>query len=179
MKKKKLLGDNWDGRIHISSNVATLTRATHSLDTKIGKDVKVWLYLDKTDGTQVDYKELTSDGSNGFTGDEALYYPASETSINLYGLHMNNSSISTMPTTFPTSSQTHSVESDQKKPSSDGGSDPANYAKSDLIYAKVTGKTKDAVRTANGKIELEFTHLLSKIEVVLKKRCKSGWDYYW
>ena len=28
-------GDNWDGRLHLSSGVATLTRSTHNLDVDI------------------------------------------------------------------------------------------------------------------------------------------------
>ena len=37
-------GEDWDGRLHLSSNVATLTRATHGLDTKIAEGQTVWLY---------------------------------------------------------------------------------------------------------------------------------------
>lgn len=175
-EEEKLPSDNWDGRIHISSNVATLTRATHDLDTKIGENVKVWLYIDKgsTGNDQVCYQELTSDGNNGFSGDDNLYFPAEESSINLYALHMNNSLVTNIPQSFPTTSQTHYVENDQKKPTSSGSSDPSNYAKSDLIYAKVTGKTKQKVKEDDGTIELEFTHLLSKIEVVLKKDASLG-----
>lgn len=175
-EEEKLLGDNWDGRIHLSSSVATLTRNTYNLDKQIGKDVNVWLYIDKTDGNQIDKATLTADGSGNFSGDNNLYYPASETSINLYALHMNSSSATSIPDNYPASEQTHSVESNQTTPTGGGSNTPSNYAKSDLIYAKVTGKTKDAVRTANGTIELEFTHLLSKIEVVLKKDASLGSD---
>lgn len=161
--------DNWDGRIHLSSNVVTLTRATHNLDEQIAKNENVWLYVDKTvevnTTTKIYDKELTADGSGNFTSDDDMFFPADATTISLYALHVNavgeDGNATTRPTDFPNSTLTHKVEQDQKK---DGGS----YAKSDLLFAKVTGRAKEDVRTASGTIELEFSHLLSKIEVVLK-----------
>lgn len=160
--------DNWDGRIHLSSNVVTLTRATHNLDEQIAENEKVWLYVDKmvepTTTTKIYDKELAADGSGNFTGDDNMFYPADAASISLYALHVNavesSGSATTRPTDFP-GALTHKVEQNQKK---SGGS----YAKSDLLFAKVASKTKDNVKDASGTIELEFSHLLSKIEVVLK-----------
>ncbi|MCS2889595.1 fimbrillin family protein [Parabacteroides faecis] len=65
-----------------------------------------------------------------------------------------------MPDNYPTVEFTHAVTADQKT--------EANYAKSDLLYAKET-KTQQAVKDASGAVALTFKHLLSKIEVVLKK----------
>lgn len=157
-------GEEWDGRLHLSSSVVTLTRATHNLDQQIGNGEKVWLYIDNaSDNTLANKVELTADGSGNFTGDDNLFFPAKESSINLYAFHINNSSVTTIPDTYPVTGQTHKVEQDQKSTSSGSG-----YAKSDLLYVKAT-KTKEEVKTDNGAIALEFKHCLSKIEVILKK----------
>lgn len=175
-EEEKLPGDNWDGRIHISSNVATLTRATHNLDEQIANNEKVWLYVDKTvessTTSEIYDKELTANGSGEFTGDDNMFFPADATSISLYALHVNaiiaEGVAESRPTDFPgTVTLTHKVEQNQK--SSDG-----NYAKSDLLFAKVVSKSKKDVKDASGKIELDFKHLLSKIEVVLKKGTGMG-----
>lgn len=158
----------WDGRLHFSSKVAELTRTgTYDLDTKIANGEKVWLYIDKATGpTQIYGKELTANGSTGFTGGDDMSYPAGEASISLYAFHGNISYdpgsgvTSDMPDNYPTVEFTHAVKADQKT--------EANYAKSDLLYAKET-KTQQAVKDASGAVALTFKHLLSKIEVVLKK----------
>ena len=56
---------------------------------------------------------------------------------------------------------THQIAQDQQS-STDG------YAKSDLLYAK-TSLTKENAKSSGGAVALPFKHLLSKIEVVLKK----------
>ena len=163
--------DNWDGRIHLSSNVVTLTRATHNLDEQIAENEKVWLYVDKTvestTTTKIYDKELTAGGDGSFTGDDEMFYPADAATISLYALHVNavgeDGSVTSMPADFPGSTElTHKVEQNQKK---SGG----NYAKSDLLFAKVTGQAKEDVIKTSGSIELKFSHLLSKIEVILKE----------
>ncbi|UVQ46694.1 fimbrillin family protein [Parabacteroides faecis] len=157
----------WDGRLHFSSKVAELTRTgTYNLDTKIANGEKVWLYIDKATGpTQIYGKELTANGSTGFTGGDDMSYPAGEASISLYAFHGNityndGGNKTAMPDNYPTVEFTHAVTADQKT--------EANYAKSDLLYAKET-KTQQAVKDASGAVALTFKHLLSKIEVVLKK----------
>lgn len=165
--------DNWDGRIHLSSNVVTLTRATHNLDEQIASDEKVWLYVDKTvesTTSEIYDKELTAGGDGSFTGDDDMFYPADAASISLYALHVNaveeNGTATTRPEDFPGSTElTHKVGQDQKS----SNTSTVNYAKSDLLFAKAVTKTKEDVKGVSGTIELEFSHLLSKIEVVLKK----------
>ena len=157
------MSDGWDGRLHLSSSIAQQTRATYDLDDKIANNEKVWLYIDGTGaGTPKYYdKELTANGSNGFTisdGSE-MFFPANEEGIALYAFHINTATAK--PNDYPAStSLSHKVEQDQ--------STAANYGKSDLLYAKET-KTKQAVKDASGTVTLTFKHLLSKIEVVLKK----------
>ena len=165
--------DNWDGRIHLSSNVVTLTRATHNLDEQIAKNEKVWLYVDKTveptTTTKIYDKELTAGGDGSFTGDDEMFYPADAATISLYALHVNaveeDGNATTRPEDFPGSTLTHKVGQDQKS----SNTSTVNYAKSDLLFAKAVTKTKEDVKGVSGTIELEFSHLLSKIEVVLKK----------
>lgn len=156
----------WDGRLYLSSGVATLTRATHNLDEKIAQGETVWLYVyggTTSESTQPYYrKELKAGEGNGFTGADEMYFPAEEESINLYAFHINELTSSSMPTAYPTEQLTHQVETDQQS-TPDGG-----YAKSDLLYATVS-KTKKEAKDDGGKITLLFKHFLSKIEVVLIK----------
>lgn len=158
-------GEDWDGRLHLSSNVATLTRATHGLDTKIAEGQTVWLYIDKaSDVPSLLYgKELTTTGDNGFSGADNMTFPANEENINIYAFHINIKSTTTAMTTsaYPTGQLTHQVGNNQKK---EGGT----YAQSDLLYAKTTLSKTDA-KSKNGAITLPFKHSLSKIEVILKK----------
>ena len=156
----------WDGRLYLSSGIATLTRATHGLDTKIAENEKVWLYVDGVTGSepaqQYYGKELTADGNNGFTGADEMYFPVKEERIDLYAFHINEPTSGSMSIgAYPTGPLTHQVETDQQS-TTDG------YAKSDLLYAKES-KTKEEAKSANGAIALPFKHFLSKIEVVLIK----------
>lgn len=162
------LGGDWDGRLHLSSNVATLTRATHDLDTKIAADQTVWLYIEKSNDTHVYGKQLTTVGSNGFSGADDMFFPAEEaTSINIYAFHINEKSSSISTAAYPSSKLTHQVGKDQKSTNTGDGS----YAKSDLLYAKTTLSKTDA-KTNSGAITLPFKHSLSKIEVILKKNAE-------
>lgn len=153
----------WDGRLYLSSGVATLTRATHGLDTEIAENEKVWLYVDgiteSEPAKQYYGEELTANGKNGFTGADVMYFPAKEESINLYAFHINEPSPS-MSADYPAGELIHKVETDQ--------SSIEGYAKSDLLYAKES-KTKEDAKSDGGSITLLFEHLLSKIEVVLIK----------
>lgn len=164
-------GEAWDGRIHLSSGVATLTRATHNLDEKIANNEKVWIYIDGSatgaDAVQYYGKQLTANGGNGFSDADNLFFPANETSINLYAFHINEpSTASISASAYPTVQLTHQVSQDQR--SSGNG-----YAKSDLLYAK-TSLTKENAKSNGGAVELPFKHQLSKIEVVLKKDASVG-----
>lgn len=159
--------EDWDGRIHLSSSVATLTRTSHDLDDKIAANEKVWLYVDgnetERDATQYYGKELTADGNGAFTGADDMFFPANETSINLYAFHINETTSSISASTYPGSALTHKVEQDQQSTSGNSG-----YAKSDLLFAK-TSLSRDNAKSNSGAVTLPFKHLLSKIEVVLLK----------
>lgn len=167
-------GKEWDGRLYLSSQVATLTRAaaqgSYDLDTKIAENEKVWLYVDKSDASKYYTKELNATGSNGFTNTNGsdiddLFFPAEESDkIILYAFHGNISysgGTTTMPTEYPSTEFTHAVEANQTSTSTGA------YAKSDLLYAKK--ELEKATAKTNPTVKLEFKHLLSKIEVVLVK----------
>lgn len=156
-------GEDWDGRIHLSSSVAILTRTSHDLDDKIANGEKVWLYVEGNEtgenATQYYGKELTANGSNAFTDAGDMFFPANETSINLYAFHINEETSSMSGTAYPSGPLTHKVESDQQ-------SGTSGYAKSDLLFAK-TNLSKENAKKDLGAVALPFKHLLSKIEVVL------------
>ncbi|WP_455666919.1 fimbrillin family protein [Phocaeicola sp.] len=158
--------NEWDGRIHLNSGVTTQSRATHNLDEKIGNEETVYLYIDKgsSEASLLYGKQLTANGSNGFSGADNMYFPAGEASIKHYAFHVNESGMPSMTTNnYPAGQLTHKVEADQTTADSNTG-----YAKSDLLYA--SGETtRDYAKTNKGEITLKFTHLLSKIEVVLVK----------
>ena len=158
-------GEDWDGRIHLSSSVATLTRTSHELDDKIANNEKVWLYVEGNEteaSTQYYGKELTATGNNTFAGADELFFPANETSINLYAFHINEAGEAQMKTNaYPTVPLTHKVDQNQQSTSGTSG-----YAKSDLLSAKASLSREDA-KTNVGAVALPFKHLLSKIEVVL------------
>lgn len=158
-------GEDWDGRIRLNSSVVTLTRTSHELDDKIANNEKVWLYVEgnETGENAIQYygKELTADGNNAFTDAGDMFFPANETSINLYAFHINEETSSMSGAAYPSGPLTHKVESDQQ-------SSTSGYAKSDLLSAKAS-LSRDDAKANGGVVALPFKHLLSKIEVVLLK----------
>ena len=148
--------DNLNGpvELRLTSGLEVQTRATHNLDTQLknGEKVHVWVDDATTDENLYVNNTLTADGGGSFTGGQPMYFPSTGNGVDIYAIHGN---FGADFTDFWSAEQTHTIAQDQKS-SSDG------YAKSDLVYAKHTNvaRTKQAVN-------LEFRHLLSKIEVVL------------
>lgn len=141
--------------LRLTSTLEVQTRATHNLDTQLknGETVHVWVDDAGTGSSQYADNTLTADGSGGFTGGTAMYFPSTGNAVNIYALHGNFGS--TALTDFWGIAQTHSVERDQQSTGN-------GYATSDLVYVAST----DIARTKSA-VELKFTHLLSKVEVVL------------
>ena len=143
--------------LRLSSSLDLQTRAAYTFtqNTQITSGEKVYAWVDeaKTSGA-VEYIQawqLTADGNGNFSGD-TKHYPVSGNPVDVYAVHGN---FATAPSgSFPTAALTHSVASDQ--------SALADYAKSDLLYAQKTGCVRQS--TAH---QLDFNHLLSKIEVYL------------
>lgn len=148
--------DNLNGpvELRLTSGLEVQTRATHNLDTQLknGEKVHVWVDDATTDENLYVNNTLTADGGGSFTGGQPMYFPSTGNGVDIYAIHGN---FGADFTDFWSAEQTHTIAQDQKS-SGDG------YAKSDLVYAKHTNvaRTKQAVN-------LEFRHLLSKIEVVL------------
>ncbi|WP_455608843.1 fimbrillin family protein, partial [Bacteroides rodentium] len=97
------------------------------------------------------------DDRTTLSGGNPMYFPSTGNAVNIYAIHGNIAETSFA--NFWNTSITHSVLQDQQSSVSEAGK---GYAGSDLVYCKLGNvpRKKDAVN-------LQFKHLLSKIEVVL------------
>lgn len=147
--------------IRLTGGLEVQTRTSHNLDTqlKAGEQVHVWV----DDAGNVPDKELYKDrelmaGDNGVLTGETMYFPQTGNAVNIYAIHGNfGEATDWSEGGFWATEITHTVAQNQKTQQPTDG-----YAKSDLVYAKST----DVARTKEA-INLQFSHLLSKIEVVL------------
>ena len=135
--------------------VTSATRATYgsTSSTPFYANEEVWLWANKTDGTEyIKAWKLTAQSNGSFTGADK-YWPSDGSSLTFYALHGNfgNTAITT---SWAELSLTHTVETDQ--------STDVNKLKSDLLYA-ITG----SVSSKNTPAKLTFEHLLAKITVKL------------
>lgn len=151
--------DNPNGpvELRLTSGLEVQTRAAHGLNTQLknGEEVHVWVDDATTDKELYTDNTLTAGDKGALTGGKTMYFPETGNNVDIYAIHGNWGS--TALTGFWGTEQTHSVAQDQK--SSGNG-----YAQSDLVYAK----SKDVKRGENPTtVNLTFTHLLSKVEVVL------------
>ncbi len=159
--------ESWNGEIRLSSSIEAQTRATHGLDKvlKAGESVHVWVDDSKSPTTSVTTENLYKNnvltvgdaGALSVATGKDMYFPQSGNTVNIYALHTN---ATLTGDEFP-GELTHTVAQDQKAATATAG---AGYQGSDLVYAKIAGQA----RTADA-ISLTFTHMLSKIEVVLVK----------
>lgn len=152
--------DNPNGpvELRLTSGLEVQTRNSHNLDTRLKSGEKVHVWVDDTQSEESQYANriLTAGGSGNLTGDAPMYFPETGNGVDIYAIHGNFAQDVDF-TNFWGVEQTHSVAQDQK--SSGNG-----YAQSDLVYAR----KMDASRAGNPTtVNLTFTHLLSKVEVVL------------
>ena len=154
--------ESWNGEIRLSSSIEAQTRATHGLDKVlgVGESVHVWVDDSKSPDAGITTENLYKNnvltvGDAGALSGDAMYFPQSGNTVNIYALHTN---ATLTGDEFP-GELTHTVAQDQKAATATAG---AGYQGSDLVYAKIAGQA----RTADA-ISLTFTHMLSKIEVVL------------
>lgn len=155
--------DNWNGEIRLSSGIEVQTRATHSLDgyLKSSEIVHVWVDDAKDLQTSVTNENLYQNNSltvgiNGaLSGGTTMYFPQTGNKVNIYALHTN---AALTDNNFP-GELTHTVATNQKSNNTTAGD---GYQGSDLVFAE----NKGVARTSST-VNLAFTHLLSKIEVVL------------
>ncbi len=145
--------------IRLTSSLEAQTRATHDLDTKIAENETVYVWVDDagTNAALYTNNALTVGSDGALSGGTAMYFPSSGNGVDIYAIHGNLSSTSS----FWNQSITHTVATDQQTSVTDAA---AGYAVSDLVYCK----SADVARTTSA-VTLTFTHLLSKIEVVLKQ----------
>lgn len=144
--------------IRLTSGLQVQSRATHNLDTQLKSGEKVYVWVDDagsgvTSPELYAKNELTADGNGNLSGSTAMYFPSTGNAVNIYAIHGNL----TEYTTFWGTQQTHTVATDQTS-----GVDKTGYATSDLVYCK-----KDNVARTSQAVNLQFSHLLSKMEVVL------------
>lgn len=149
--------DNWNGEIRLSSGVAVQTRAnTQAIQIQSGETVYAWVDKATTGESYINAWTLTAQGNGSFTG-SSKYYPTDGSTLDFYAMHGNfvSSTFTENETEFPEFIFIHSVTDDQ--------SGAENYAKSDLLYAVTKGVTR-----SSSAVNLEFYHMLSKVEVALK-----------
>ena len=151
--------DNGPVELRLTSGVTAQTRATDTQSTTIssGEVVSVWVDdAGTTTSPLYKAKQLTADGSNGFTG-EAMYFPKTGHNIDIYAVHGNFTTTFAQGIDFPKSGAEYKVEADQ--------SAAADYINSDLLYAY----KKDVARNGNPtSVKLDFYHMLSKLELAIK-----------
>lgn len=152
--------DNLNGpvELRLTSGLEVQTRNSHNLDTQLknGELVHVWVDDAKTDKELYADNTLTAGDQGALTGGETMYFPETGNGVDIYAIHGNFAQDADF-TNFWTTEQTHSVAQDQRT-----GQGIDGYAQSDLVYAQVL----DQARTKQA-VNLTFTHLLSKVEVVL------------
>lgn len=153
--------DNPNGpvELRLTSGLEVQTRNSHNLDTRLknGEEVHVWVDDATTDKELYADNTLTAGDQGALTGGITMYFPETGNNVDIYAIHGNWGS--TALTGFWGTELTHSVAQDQRT-----GQDTDGYAQSDLVYAKSTDVSRAGNPTT---VNLIFTHLLSKVEVVL------------
>lgn len=163
------VGQELKGRqpIQLTSNIALAqTRGVQDTQLANGEIVYLWAHqmqtadagttwsTDWTKGAYINAWQLTSNGSDGFTGD-IKYYP--DDPLTFMAVHGRNLSITAGTTTIP-ATVTHTVATDQ--------SAATDLTQSDLLYWG-SDNSSAGYRASSTAVNLQFDHKLSKIEIEL------------
>lgn len=138
--------------IRLSSGLEVQSRAHAGMDAELpaGRSVAFWVDNASTSAQIYGNNVLAADGSNGFTGGDAMYFPGGGGNVDIYAIHTDG----TLTEAFPTSAITHTVAADQTA--------GADYYNSDLLYAV----NRDVAKTTNA-VPVTFYHMLSKVRIAI------------
>lgn len=151
--------------LRLTSGINVLSRAyTPTQETQIasGQTVSVWVN-DATATTSWLYEanQLTADGSGGFTGGDAMYFPQTGSNVNIYAMHGTFTNAFTQGDAFPAgTSVPFEVATDQRA--------ATDYQSSDLLYAVANDVDKSGAVNGKKEVTLEFYHMLSKLELAIE-----------
>lgn len=125
----------------------------------------IWFWANKTDNTSYIKAWKLTAGSSGETSGDTHYWPYDGGNLNAYALYGNfGSSISENTTVYSTTTITHTVLTDQTS--------DANRKTSDLLYASQQNCAHPSA------ISLTFSHLLTKVSVVIDLSKSEGFSAY-
>ena len=148
--------------IRLSSGIQVQTRAAHNnLDTRLAANEEVHVWVDDAGTSEELYANdilTVGDDQTTLSGGNSMYFPSTGNAVNIYAIHGDfepNADWSN----FWSTSIIHRVATDQQS-----GEGNTGYAVSDLVYCKSENVSRKSNPTT---VNLQFKHLLSKIEVVL------------
>lgn len=140
----------------------SLSGGTTLSDDNFANNETVWFWANRTSNGNafIEAWKLTADGLGNFNG-TAHYWPTDGDNLNVMAVHGNfTETIVEGSTAYPTT-LTHTVVANQ-------GTD-ADRRLSDLLYADATNQSHSSPT-----IGMTFSHLLSKITIVLKATAAEG-----
>lgn len=138
--------------IQLQSTVSETRSRIQNEQIEAGENLGFFVTKTSDAGMVYDNVKITANGSGGFSYSETMYYPVDNSMVNFYAIHPYNSTASV---TSNSGIVDFSVIADQK--SAD------NYLLSDLLHA-----SKDGVSRTKDKVELKFSHKLSKFTFTIK-----------
>lgn len=148
--------DNWAGEIRLTSGLTAQSVGTKAATAvqgaqfDKGEALSVYINENTTGTPTTTYAQplaYTADGSGGLATANQPFFPTSGNGVNIYALYPASA----------TPAAAFTVQADQ--------STDANYKKSDLMYGK---PAQNPVNRTSSAVNIGFTHLLSKVTVVLE-----------
>lgn len=155
-----------DGRteLRLASGIEAVTRGdVQSTRIEPGETVWAWVSDAGRSGAEAalyNAERLTAQADGGLTGETPIYFPQTGGGVNIRTLHGTFAGEFTEGETAFPESVGFTVAEDQS------GTDNKNYVKSDLLYAVSNDVTRKGNPTP---VSLTFYHLLSKLELKIKK----------